>query len=951
VITDYHAKYYAYELTKRSPANSYEKLTNTILDAKVDLNPHQVEAALFAFKSPLAKGAILADEVGLGKTIEAGIIISQNWAERKRKILIILPSNLRKQWSQELMDKFYLPSIILESKSFNSAKKEGNFNPFNSESIVLCSYHFARNKADYIGRINWDLIVVDEAHRLRNVYKKINVIANAIKRAITPFKKIFLTATPLQNSLLELYGLVSFIDEYAFGNLKSFKVQYSHLDGNETFWELKDRLKPICKRTLRKQVAEYIKYTKRIPMTQEFIPTEDEQQLYDWVSDYLQRPNLQALPSGQRKLMTLVLRKLLSSSTYAIAGALNSIMTKLKRRLKELTRVNEGSAQWIDEVLSQVAEDYEAYGEEAEEWEDEEGNIYTAADVMSIEREIDDLESFRDLAISIRENAKGEKLLPALEKGFERIEELGGDKKAVIFTESRKTQEYILNRLSATDYKDKIVLFNGSNSDGKSKEIYNSWKERHKNTDRVTGSRTADMRAALVDYFREEAVIMIATEAAAEGINLQFCSFVVNYDMPWNPQRIEQRIGRCHRYGQQFDVVVLNFLNIKNAADVRVYELLQNKFLLFEGVFGASDEVLGVIESGVDFEKKILSIYQTCRTPEEIEQAFDDLQQQFQDAISEEMENTRQKLLENFDEEVHEKLKAAKEQSEFLLSLHKQRLFDISKTILKDYANFEEGGFHLHTIPHGVDAVEGRYTLTLNENLGYRYRTGIPLAQYVISKAKELNTPPVSIRFTYSGIPKISILEPYINTMGWLLAKIVTVKSFDTIDEILVSCVTDSGKIVEPESARRLFSLPGDVSEVSPGNVPELVESNYTTLFHSFSKWLERENSRFFDEELTKLDAWADDLKKSLEWEIKQLDVEIKTMKTEARKIHELEKKVEAQREIKKLESQRNEKRKKLFAAQDEIDGRKDELIDSIETRMEQKIEEKELFIIRWSLV
>lgn len=190
-MTNYHVKYFANELVKRSPSNSYEKLTNTILDAKVDLNPHQVEAALFTFKSPLAKGALLADEVGLGKTIEAGIIISQNWAERKRKILLILPSNLRKQWSQEMMDKFYIPSTILESKNFNAGIKTGNINPFDTDKLVLCSYHFARNKADYIARTNWDLVVIDEAHRLRNVYKKNNVIANTIKEAIHPYKRYY----------------------------------------------------------------------------------------------------------------------------------------------------------------------------------------------------------------------------------------------------------------------------------------------------------------------------------------------------------------------------------------------------------------------------------------------------------------------------------------------------------------------------------------------------------------------------------------------------------------------------------------------------------------------------------------------------------------------------------------------------------------------------------------
>jgi SNF2 family DNA or RNA helicase len=151
--TAYHAKYFAYELTKQCAADSVEKIAASLADAQVDLNPHQIEAALFAFRSPLSKGAILADEVGLGKTIEAGALLAQRWAERKRKLLIVVPSNLRKQWNQELSDKFFLPSIILETKSFNQQIKQENLNPFMRDEIVICSYHFARSKDAYISQV------------------------------------------------------------------------------------------------------------------------------------------------------------------------------------------------------------------------------------------------------------------------------------------------------------------------------------------------------------------------------------------------------------------------------------------------------------------------------------------------------------------------------------------------------------------------------------------------------------------------------------------------------------------------------------------------------------------------------------------------------------------------------------------------------------------------------
>jgi SNF2 family DNA or RNA helicase len=305
MITKYHAKYFAHELSRRHSVGDSEKLAGALLDAQVDLNPHQLEAALFAFKSPLSKGAILADEVGLGKTIEAGLVLAQKWTEGKRRILIITPANLRKQWTQEMAEKFFLPTVILESKNYNQMKRAGERRPFEQNSMVVCSYQFAANKSEELMTTRWDLVVMDEAHRLRNVYRPDNKIGNALKTALVNAPKLLLTATPLQNSLMELYGLVSLIDDYAFGDSKSFRTQFARLNGDGSFNELKTRLKPICHRTLRRQVLEYIRYTNRIPITEEFVPSQDENDLYEMVSDYLRRDSLYALPNSQRQLMTL----------------------------------------------------------------------------------------------------------------------------------------------------------------------------------------------------------------------------------------------------------------------------------------------------------------------------------------------------------------------------------------------------------------------------------------------------------------------------------------------------------------------------------------------------------------------------------------------------------------------------------------------------------------------
>ncbi|MCF6290341.1 MAG: SNF2-related protein [Desulfobacterales bacterium] len=950
-LTDYQSKLIAHELTRRCPSDSVEKLAAVLVDAQVDLNPHQVDAALFAFTSPLSTGALLADEVGLGKTIEAGLVLSQKWAERQRRILVITPSSLRKQWYQELTEKFFLPCRLLESKFYNAAIKQGRFRPFEGDEIVICSYHFAKNKAEDVHAVPWDLVVIDEAHRLRNVYKPSNVIANTLKWALAGKDKLLLTATPLQNSLLELFGLVSFIDEHTFGDLKSFREQYANLNQKQVFNTLKARLRPICHRTLRRQVLPYIKYTQRLPLVQEFTPEESEDRLYHLVSNYLQRDNLQALPASQRTLMTLVLRKLLASSSFAIAGALTSIANRLKDKLRR-----QAPATSLEDELDQ---DYEALDETAEEWNNGESEPpLSQEDRSAIAGEIDDLEAFTELALSIDHNAKGRSMLTALEVAFAKAAQAGAARKAIIFTESRRTQDYLLRLLLDSKFSKGIVLFNGSNTDKRSKQIYSAWVERHQGSDRVSGSRTADIRSALVDYFREEGRIMIATEAGAEGINLQFCSLVVNYDLPWNPQRIEQRIGRCHRYGQQCDVVVVNFLNRNNAADLRVFELLSEKFKLFEGVFGASDEVLGAIESGVDFEKRIAAIYQQCRQPEEIQTAFDQLQRELSLEINEAMTRTRRQLMEHFDDEVREKLKVRDKDSRAYLNRYERLLMQMSRHELAGHAEFiNDSSFRLNSqpFPNQADQIPlGLYELPRRSGEAHLFRLNHLLAESLLAQAKSRELPPAEIRFDYGRHDgKITALEPFIGESGWLTASVFTIEALDQAEDYMIlAAVTDQGRMLDEESARRLLSLPASVKG-SALKIPALVSLDEHTRKRqaTIQRDISERNARFFEAEADKLDGWADDLKIGLERELKELDRQIKEARRAATAALTLEEKLAGQKQIKALESQRNQKRRSLFEAQDEVDRQREELIAQIEGKLRQKTELNPLFMIQWTLL
>ncbi len=540
-VTEYHAKYYAHELTRRH-SSGMDRLSISLFDAAVDLNPHQIEAALFALQSPLSKGVLLADEVGLGKTIEAGIVLCQFWAERKRRLLVLCPASLRKQWALELQEKFNLPVLVLDSKAHREARQDGRA-PLGEKSVLIMSFNFANSMRDELKATAWNLVVIDEAHKLRNAYRPSNKLGQGIRWATQDCRKLLLTATPLQNSLLELYGLSTLIDEQLFGDVNSFRSQYASAGSNLD--ALRQRLAEFCKRTLRNQVTEYIRYTERRAITRPFKPTDDEHALYEAVSAFLQREDSYALPRRQRHLTALILRKLLASSSQAIAATLDKLRIRLETLRDDRTQDDPEFAEQLieaeeieDDLLDEILAEPDETKAEASP---------RTIDPKKLREEIEILQQLATWARGIGVDTKTPTLLKALDIGFEQMATTGAARKALIFTESRRTQDYLKTFLDSHGYRGQVVLFNGTNGGPEATAIYERWAEKNRDTGRSSGSRAVDVRTALIEHFRDEATILLATEAAAEGINLQFCSLVINYDLPWNPQRIEQRIGRCHR--------------------------------------------------------------------------------------------------------------------------------------------------------------------------------------------------------------------------------------------------------------------------------------------------------------------------------------------------------------------------------------------------------------------
>jgi hypothetical protein len=579
--------------------------------------------------------------------------------------------------------------------------------------------------------------------------------------------------------------------------------------------------------------------------------------------------------------------------------------------------------------------------------------------LAQVRAEADQVREFARLAKEIIKNSKGEVLLKALREGFEaaakaqkRNKAAVLQQKAIIFTESRRTQAYLFDILQATEFKDRSVLFNGTNGDERSKGIYRAWLVRHEGTDRISGSPSADMRAALVEEFRDRAAIMIATEAAAEGVNLQFCNLVVNYDMPWNPQRIEQRIGRCHRYGQKYDVVVVNFLNKANAADVRVYQLLDEKFKLFDGIFGASDEVLGAVESGLDFEKRIAAIYQKCRTPEQIAFEFDELRTELETEIAERQTATREELLNNFDQEVVEKVRV---ESKATLDRYNERLWKLTRLILADDADFRDGdhSFTLRRNPLAGEAIHtGPYRLAKDVTDANTYRVGHPLARHVLERAQAGAVPIAEVTFALSTArTKISALLPVATSSGWLTLRRLSSSGLETEDELVFAAVTDDGEELDAEQCRRLFDLPGAIS------APAELDDATAALGEAWERakretlgTVDRRSAAWFDDEMQKLERWAEDFRVIHKRALDETEKALRDAKSAARSAPTLPEKLERQREARALEAKRDEAWRAYDRAGRDLDTKKETLLDDVARRIEQATKETELFTIRWKI-
>lgn len=926
------SKYIYNMLELKKAGNSVDRLGTTLFNSHIKLTPHQIEASLFAFKSPINKGCILADEVGLGKTIEAGIILAQFWSEHKRKILIVTPASLMRQWEAELFDKFNLPSIIMDRKNYNLLKKKGSHNPFIcKDKIVICSYQMCAASVDEIRLASYDLCVIDEAHKLRNVWTGKNVVSQSIKNGLIQTKKILLTATPIQNNVMDMYGLTSLIDDNIFGDSQIYKDKY-YKNYSENYLELRDRISLFTHRTLREQVKPYIKFTKRIPKTYSFKQTPDEIKVYDAIRSLLLNSGEESylIPNKQKHLLLLILCKLMGSSIHSIVYTLEVMKDRLQTLL--LTGVDKG----LDELINDDNLD------DNEETESEEKHI----DIEKLKSEINNLSNIIEIAKKVKVESKYLALKEAINYGFDSLKELNANDKILIFTESRRTQKYLFDSLVADGY-DEVLVFNGSNTDEISTKIYENWCDKPENIDKLNNSKSINMRQAIIDYFKEKGKILIATGAGAEGLNLQFCSMVVNYDLPWNPQIVEQRIGRCHRFGQEHDVAVINFISSTNVVEQRIYELLSSKFKVFNEILGASDSILGTLEDGIDLQKSIIEIYTRCRTVEEINNAFDKIQEQYKDVIDESMEKTKKELLENFDEDLQAYFADVLDNTKASINKIERLFWRLTKIILHNDAVFDD---ETKTFTLNND----HYILSsdsINSYINYNMIT--PLGEQVIEAASKVNTNEGFIKFDISNYPyQITNLKDMKGRRGYISFNKLVIDSFETDEQLFFTGYLEDGTQLDEDTLSKLFRL-----ETYEDNcrIEESVKLRLTKDANQYAKKIiiesEEKNNQLLNDEISKINKWAEDKIESVQLKVEQMRNERKNLQKQSDIAESSFEREKIEEDILKLSKKIKLSWLELADAEDEIESQRKDMITKLRSQVMKNTKMETLFYAAFEII
>jgi superfamily II DNA or RNA helicase len=877
----FNQRFLAEDLVRTRRPDDRERCAAVQRQARIDPNPHQVDAVIFALRRFSEGGCILADEVGLGKTIEAGLVIAQRRAEGVKRVLLIVPKSLIGQWQDELLNLF----------GIEAREDRTNFVP---PGVYIVGREFAGSErgAGSLAAVSpFDLVVIDEAHEIfAGLHKRFGrdglydegsdeaVMAHRVRGFLRSASVLLLTATPMQNSLAELWGLVQYVEPTGtlLGDITTFRQVFCSegdqvlLPGQEH--ELQRRLAVVLQRTLRRQAQEFLDrpFTKRRCRLYEYAMSDDERSLYDDVTEYLLQPTLYAFAGRQRRLLLIGFHRRMASSLAALAASLENVAARLRR-------LGDGQPGTNDATESS----YDLEEEDEIEEPTEDSPVPTSR--SGVAAELARVEAFVARAQSLPHDAKARSFQDAIRVILDLGRDGSGSGKAVVFTESLTTQEYLRKLLLDTGLNDEdVTLFRGTNDHSRAQQAYVRWLEEvgSKIPPGSRPTREVAARLALVHEFRTRSKVLVSTEAGAKGLNLQFCETVINYDLPWNPQRIEQRIGRCHRYGQQRDVTVVNFLAHDNDAHRLTFEILSQKLDLFGKVLDASDVVLyeprtdpsEIVLSAVslEFETDLRNIYSRSRTQAEVTREIAALRDKIavqRDAYEKESKRTSQIIESRFDEDVRRVFKRLREElPEGLLQLDRD-LADVVEGYLiscgTDYQRTEETGRAVFDVVPEVEVgteLRSRRRFATGDPRGLTDAEPLnlvhPLVRAALAHARSWPGGSVELVLPGDAAPDLAELA---GKTGTLAVALVDYDGFEPVQR-LVSAGVVAGGSIDPTVAARIARLRATDTQVVSGasDLRGLDDAIDEAVFVD-QREVEKGEQRHFERAMGQLERFVDD--------------------------------------------------------------------------------------------
>ena len=825
----------AFEQIRRLACFTYDKnLIPVFASANIKILPYQIAAARFALRSNLINGCILCDEGSLGKTYEALLIVAQRWYEGKDRILIVLPQNLMEQWQNKLFEEFSLP--ITDWKEV--AKKE--------QGISLITYEEAVKNAEILQTINWDLAVFDEADFL---FKPENKAVKALKNMVGNAFKLLLTPTPITLSIMDIYGLIHFIDESVLPDADDFYKRYFRKP--ENYPELSSWVSKFAFRTLKSQASQYVNFTNRLPVVINYTPQNEEKKLYELTEKYLSIPNKTAYPQMDNYQLSLQFFHTLSSSTQAFSSMLKAPIER-------------------------------ATGEE-----------------QAV------LRTMRDLADNISETAKMAELLKALKTTFAHLKSRRETQKAIIFVDNLTTVSVLAQLLATKGYS--VIKHTDENA---------------------------------LKLFREDKKlqILICNDSVAKGLDIEYCPVVINYDLLYNAVEMEQRICRCHRQGQQSDVLVINLLSKENLSDIRILELINKRTLQFDGIFGMSDDIVG------NFNNSLNDILERRRTIDNILADFSTHLAENWQKNEEIVTNAESVLFTTFTKDIAEKVTISPKYIEEQAELLNADLWEAVKFYFQEYFPqyvIDEDAKTI-SLPDEYPLPHLFYYNSGSRNVPYTGKRIYGMDKDFKPAANKMTLISPLLKGIFSNIEcyeegKIKLAEEVESCeITFYIATLYAGKRILRYFNVL-SGKTESGRLLNEEECRKILNLPIKNYEESGRKSPYMFKyaDKESELEASVENELKlaylKEMNQTFEEDIDIVKIRANQEKARLEKKLEGLREQVKSIKENLSKATDRLAELKIKRELNALDKELKQKEEGLFLEQMQIEVDTENQINSMQ--------------------